>query len=171
MKFDVFTNSEDYFEEDKKYKFGITTDGKEILDNEKETVLIAYDYIDIDITDYCFDQSCLDGDDAYHYFFTLKEFSKLTTKKLTTELHHEYHFHIYSKPNSKLISLVEKISGTSFTPETQPLIGQFALYTEENASRSSGTKSPRIYFIIGKNAVMHILFYDPFHEINPGKPE
>ncbi len=167
-----YSDVEDFeSDEGRKYSFGREIDGKEILNNEKETVLIAYDYIDIDRTDYCFDQPCLDGDDAFNYFATLKEFSKLTAKKLTTELHHTHHFHIYSKPNAKLISLVEDISGKSFTPETQPLIGQFALYTEENASRESTVKSPRIYFIIGKNAVMHILFYDPYHEINPGKPE
>jgi hypothetical protein len=48
-----------------------------------------------------------------------------------------------------------------------PPIGQFALYTkaEQKASRESGIKSPRVFFMIGEKSVFYILFIDLYHEI------
>lgn len=53
------------------------------------------------------------------------------------------------------------------SPECIPSFYHFALYTNEESSRKSGIKSPRIYFFIGGNGVIYPLFYDPYHEINP----
>ena len=53
--------------------------------------------------------------------------------------------------------------------EVNPLIFHFALYTDEKvvANRNKNTRAPRIYFMLGKNGVIYILFFDPYHEINP----
>lgn len=51
--------------------------------------------------------------------------------------------------------------------ESTPSFYHFALYTNDNASRDTNIKSPRIYFFFGKDATIYPLFYDPYHEINP----
>jgi hypothetical protein len=166
MTFDFYQGSSSL--EGREFKFGTSIDGKELSSGYNEKPLISYRYIDIEVTDYCFDQECLDADDILQYFDLLKQFSSSTINELI-DGHYSRHFHLYHKPNSNLRSLLEHVSGITLTPETTPTIGQFALYNgEEKASRETGSKSPRIYFIVGQMGIMHILFYDPFHEINPG---
>lgn len=150
----------------RQYNFGLPIDGKELAAGYGQKPLISYNFIDIDKTNYCFDQECLDADDILWYFELLKEFSSKTINELI-DSDYKKHFHLYHNPNPQLKSLLKSISGVTLRPETTPTIGQFALYTDrELASRKNKIKSPRIYFIVGHNAVMYILFYDPYHEIN-----
>jgi hypothetical protein len=154
---------------DLKYKFGDDITYKIAFQN---TPLIAYDYIDLDKTDYCFHQKCFSNFDAKKYFAKLKEISSKKIDQLLDD--YKGHFHIYNKVPRNLLRLFEKVFGgddsTFLKPEIIPPFGQIALYTNPNGSdKGKGIKSPRIYFILGKFGVFHILFYDPYHEINPGK--
>ena len=49
------------------------------------------------------------------------------------------------------------------------LIYHFALEPDckETADRSKGCRNARVYFLVGKFGIVHILFFDPYHEINP----
>lgn len=164
FRFDKFDKSE---EDDEVQKFSF---GNKVNPSEHfyRTPLIAYNYIDIDVTDYRFGQPHLDTNDIKLYFSKLKEFSALTLNELIDGVDYRQHFHIYSKPNATIRGLLEKLSGKSLTHEYVPPVGQFALYTgASKADRATATKSPRIYFIVGEWGIFHILFYDPFHEINP----
>lgn len=147
-----------------KYKFG--DDIKYRIAFEK-TPLIAYDYIDIEKTNYHFHQKCLNNYDAKNYFLKLKEISSKNIDEL--KINYKDHFHIYNDPPKKLKSLFKELfNKTNIRAEEIPPFGQIALYTDKKgADRTKNIKSPRIYFIIGRYAVFHILFYDPYHEINP----
>lgn len=35
------------------------------------------------------------------------------------------------------------------------------------ASREQNTHNARVYFLVGKFGIVHILYFDPYHEINP----
>ena len=49
----------------------------------------------------------------------------------------------------------------------QPIIFHFGLYTDKKhmASRETGVRAPRIYFMQGLYGVIYPLFFDPYHEI------
>jgi hypothetical protein len=169
MEFGDFTDidDDDIAEFVLKYSFG----QKNIKYAHKfysKTPLFCYDYIDIDKTSYHFSQACLDVNDYKKYFNKVKQISKYSIDDLIDNSSHGAHFHIYNEYNGKLKSLVTEISGKPILlPEEMPSIGQFSLYInkKETSSRSSGVKSPRIFFMIGNYAIFYILFFDPFHEI------
>lgn len=150
-----------------KYKFGDFC-SYNLDDFNINTPSICYEYIDLDKTEYNFHQSVFDSFDIKKYFSALKDISSQEFCKLR-DSHYSFHFHIYYSPSGKLLKLVRKISGKShLTVEETPPIGQFALYTDpKGADRKKKIKSPRIYFIVGPYAILYILFYDPYHEINP----
>jgi hypothetical protein len=151
-----------------KYKFG---DDLKYPIALNRTPIFAYDYIDIGKTEYHFHQKYFTNYDAKKYFSKLKEISSMIVDDFLND--ENKHFHIYQneKLSPKLKSLFKALfNKTTLKVEEYPPFGQIALYTDKNgANKEKGLKSPRIYFIIGKYAVFHILFYDPYHEINPGK--
>lgn len=53
--------------------------------------------------------------------------------------------------------------------KVNPLIFHFALDPDNNnyADRKNHIRNPRIYFMVGRNGMIHILFFDSYHEINP----
>lgn len=154
---------------DDKFKFGDKINNFDLVEGFRKTPLIAYNYIDLGSTDYNFKQEVFDNYDICAYFETLKTFSNLSINELTEVKCNSDHFRIDNSIKSNLRNLLLQISGKSnFVPEQIPPIGHFALYTSrEGASRRSKVKSPRIYFMIGPKGIFYILFYDPYHEINP----
>lgn len=61
-----------------------------------------------------------------------------------------------------------------FTPSilendlTINLAYHFSLYdTDRWADRSTDTRNSRVYFILGTYGHIYILFFDPYHELNP----
>ena len=50
-----------------------------------------------------------------------------------------------------------------------PLIFHFALdpNNHNQADRARHIRNPRVYFMVGRNGMIHILFFDPYHEIDP----
>ena len=163
------------------YTFGYEDDevplrysfGDETLGAYKEfdlTPTFSYAYLDFDETDFCFNQNSFDNQDCTSYFKTVKALSNSTINDLIDNSSYKTHFHFYPNPNQKLRDLLNKVANKILKPEERPSIGQFSLYTStQKADRSEGIKSPRIYFFVGNWAVLYILFYDPYHEINPGK--
>lgn len=49
------------------------------------------------------------------------------------------------------------------------IVYHFGLYEcpSKQASRQTGERSPRVYFVLGTNGYIYILFFDPYHELNP----
>ncbi len=122
---------------------------------------------------YNFRQHYFDNKDAVCYFEFMSMLTDEPFNTLYDERDHEWHLNRndYDK-DVRFQKLVDKTLGIEkkLTAECQPSFFHFALYTNQNASRLSGVKSPRIYFFIGANAVLYPLFYDPYHEINPISP-
>lgn len=163
-RFDNFTENEGELQ---KFTFGTkVTSG--FSKYYSKTPLFSYDFIDLNITGYHFHQDCFDTNDVHQYFKMVKHLSRNSINDLLNNSDYKKHFHIYSIPKGKLRELVVKISGKHGLKDEQlPSVGQFALYTNQNgyADRTSGEKSPRIFFMVGDHAILYLLFYDPYHEI------
>jgi hypothetical protein len=144
---------------------------KKVSDTEvrlslKAVPVFCYDLIDLGETDYHFTQSCFDNKDIKAYFTQIQKISRSTIFQLTDE--RDRGLHLYrSEINKKLRVALQKLSGKKEIDDFT--VYHFALYTskEEKADRKTGVKSPRIYFLVGANSMLYVLFYDPYHEMNP----
>jgi hypothetical protein len=155
-----------------KYRFGDKINNEDISNSQKHSPLFCYNYIDLDQTEYNFNQDCLDSIDAKFYFKRVKQISQKLLEDSIDNSSYKDHFRIYNSPNKKMKDLFKKISGSKYVIDEQlPSFGEFALYTDEEglANRAIGKKSPRIHFFIGPYGIIYILFYDPYHEIFPTK--
>lgn len=162
-----FLEEDDYEEDDKKVFFVEQITMKEVEDEYYDMLpFFVYQYIDLDKTDYAFNQPCFDNNDIIAYFKKVKQYSQVSIGDLIYRSRHKEHFHILSVIPYRVKQMIEEISGkNNIKDENLPLVGQFGLYTNENADRNTNVKSPRIFFFIGKNTTINILFYDPYHEI------
>lgn len=152
------------------YDFGDSVDNAALGQSLNGLSTISYRYIDLEETDYHFRQDCFDNSDIVPYFEFMSMLSDNPFNNLMNDKDPEWHLNPNNYDRDKhfqeLVNKALKI--TSKLPvERQPAFYHFALYTNQNASRTNKIKSPRIYFFIGNNAVIYPLFYDPYHEINP----
>ncbi len=125
-------------------------------------ICIKYDYLDLEDTEYHFNQS-FHHRDTQCYFKMMKMISSSTINSLMKK-EREYHFY-----RSKIAGNLKRVLQQSL-PEavnSNPIVFHFALYTAENADRTKDVRSPRIYFLLGTNGFIYPLFFDPYHEINP----
>lgn len=159
---------------DTEYAFGDEIDHSEHFQALNSLSTVSYRYIDLNKTKYNFRQSCFDNEDARSYF----EFMCMLTSEPFNILYdeREANWHLnrndYEKDH-RFQELVDEALGLKrkLKVECQPSFYHFALYTNQNADKNTGVKSPRIYFFIGADAVIYPLFFDPYHEINPIKTE
>ncbi|MCQ2128292.1 MAG: hypothetical protein MJZ08_02520 [Bacteroidaceae bacterium] len=142
------------------------------LNNEEYTsslnqiISVQYNQIDLGKTGYGFDQK-FEGNEANLYFMRMKEFAGRTINDVINDGGKNLHFFRTDiRGNIKKVfdGIDENIA------KTNPMIFHFALdpeYKGECADRKKGTRNPRIYFMVGIYGMIHILFFDPYHEINP----
>lgn len=130
-------------------------------------IVVKYDYVDLNLTDYHF---CQDFTlrDTQTYFAMMKEISSNTIDKLTDRAKRERGFHFY---RSNLTGNVKRAINR-LMPDADDdcmIVYHFGLYEcdSRKASRSTGERSPRVYFLLGANGFIYILFFDPYHELNP----
>lgn len=127
-------------------------------------LVVSYHLIDLEATDYHFFQEFTHRD-TQMYFKRMQELSSATINELDENARQR---HFYRSPlKGKLLQVLRKIE-----PDIQkanPLIFHFDLYTDKDvvADRDKNIRQPRIYFMLGRYGVMYILFFDPYHEINP----
>lgn len=145
------------------WESGISNDA--ISTTIKTHPVVCYNYIDLGKTKYNFKQDCFDNIDIKAYFEGIKYISEHTLEELLDDSEREFHFH-KSYVSGNLKKVLSQLNGKK---RYMPEIYHFALYTNKNekADRSKNIKSPRIYFLVGKHGMIYILFYDPYHEINP----
>lgn len=148
-----------------KFDWGSGISNEAISTTLKTHPVVCYNYIDLDKTQYNFKQSCFDNTDIKAYFEGIKYISEHTLEELLDYSDREFHFH-KSYINGNLRKALIRLNGNK---RYMPEIYHFALYTnkQEKADRYKKIKSPRIYFLVGKHGMIYILFYDPYHEINP----
>ena len=137
---------------------------KDIQTSSKVPLVVCYNLIDMGKTKYGFNQVFTEKD-ARMYFLRMKELSESTIYDLMDSKLKDWHFHsvkVSGNVKETLFKLHPNAAKGIYT------IYQFALYTDSRgASRETGIRSPRIYFMLGKNGMVYPLFFDPYHELSP----
>ena len=130
---------------------------------EDLSLVVAFDYISVQNTEYCFNNINILASDYAKLFEFKKEVSKIKIKDFfdNSNIKKKYHFHdvnLYNK--TFLINKMKSLLGYSNYIEAYklPTIYQIAVYTSEK-------KAPRILGFFGKNATFHILWLDYEHKI------
>lgn len=154
----------------RQYIFGDELDNTDFKESLSTLSVVSYRYIDLDKTDYHFSQDCFDNRDISEYFIFMNILTSYPFNELISNKNKDWHLNAndYFK-DKKFRNLVNTAldNNKKLKVEQVPMFYHFALYTEQNANRETKVKSPRIYFFIGKDAIIYPLFYDPYHEINP----
>ena len=133
-------------------------------------VIIRYDYIDLDATEYHFKQP-FSHDDTIGYFTRMKEFAGKSLDELMNMIDkrtkkNKYHFYRNAVVKGKLREAVKRVLPKADL--TNQIIYHFSLYdTDGWADRKTGIRNTRVYFMLGTYGHIYILFFDPYHELNP----
>lgn len=136
---------------------------EDLLVSQKVPLVVSYDLVDLEDTDYGFHQ-VMEHDDTKAYFSMMKRLSGSTIDELDS-VARELHFR-RTPVRGNLYKVLEKICPDAAFDNL--CIFHFALYTSKQiSSRETGVRSPRVYFMLGRNGIVYMLFFDPFHEINP----
>lgn len=138
--------------------------------SEQLSPVFSYSLLHFD-GDYHFLQDCFDNFDIKTYFNVMHKMSKTPLKDIIGKWGHNDHFHVIANPKNELIKLIAKTTGITenIKMEQMPIVAQVGLYTNaEGADRASGRKSPRIFMLIGDQAILYPFCYDPYHEIYNG---
>lgn len=139
---------------------------KDLAESKKEYyITVNYVLIDTQYTSYNFSQDFLLRD-TQQYFLLMKEFAGKTLDKLFEERHK---YHLYpTRLNGKFAEVICKLY-PQIDRNNPPDIYHFALYNDKDtiADKNRGTRSPRIYFIVGECGIIYPIFFDPYHELNP----
>ena len=154
----------------RQYIFGEELDNTDFKESLSTLSVVSYRYIDLKKTDYHFFQDCFDNRDIVEYFSFMNLLTSYPFNELISNKDKDWHLNAndYFK-DKKFRNLVNKTldNNKKLNVEQVPMFYHFALYTEQNANKETKVKSPRIYFFIGRDAIIYPLFYDPYHEINP----
>lgn len=127
--------------------------------------VIKYDYIDLWKTEYNFRQH-FEQSEIQMYFERMNLLTTTTIDRLSSrkdELHLRR-----SDIRGNLKNVVKKIYPEMLV--SNPIIYHIALHDENHkewGDRAKGTRCPRLYFMLGTNGHIYVLFFDPFHELNP----
>lgn len=141
-------------------------DWRDLQESQDCLITVQYNEIDLGETPYHFNQPFV-GNEANLYFQRMKEFSELSVNYILDHSDYKVHFN-----RTDIRGNIKRVFD-SIDPNiarANPLIFHFALDPEStvtNANRTNGVRNPRIYFMIGYNGMIHILFFDPYHELNP----
>lgn len=143
-----------------------TLSNEDLRDSQNCLITVQYNEIDLNKSLYNFNQP-FQGNEANLYFQRMKEFAGLTVNYIVE--HSDYKSHFYrSSIRGNLKRVFDSIDPN--ISRANPLIFHFALDPDSKvteANRATGVRNPRIYFMIGYNGMIHILFFDPYHELNP----
>ena len=153
---------EDVLTINKREMFSKRIDNEDIKLSLDVPMVVRYDYIDLGQTPYHFKQP-FTHDDTKGYFDRMHQFSGQSINKLM-EHAREYHFY-RSDLKGKLGNAIRKVIPN--VDESQ-IVFHFSLYdSKEWANRDKEVRNSRVYFMLGTYGHVYILFFDPYHELNP----
>ena len=140
-------------------------DYQDLRESQDCLISVQYNEIDLGRTNYGFYQK-FRGVEANQYFERMKAFSEMTINEIIDQGFHAWHFYrtsIKGTIRKVFDSIDPKIS------KANPMIFHFALdpSCKIEANRINGLRNARIYFMVGYNGMIHPLFFDPYHELNP----
>lgn len=143
-------------------------DYQDLKESQDYPITVVYNQIDLTGTKYNFNQT-FEGKEANLYFQRMKEFAGLSINDVIDNGDYTLHFH-KSDIKGRLKDVFDTIDIN--IAKANPLIYHFALDPKSkitNANREQNIRNPRIYFMVGYYGMIHILFFDPYHELNPQK--
>lgn len=138
---------------------------EDLVDSQNQCISVQYNEIDLGQTQYGFNQA-FEGNEANLYFERMREFSEQTINEIKDNSSYRLHFN-RTDVRGNIKKIFDAINPA--ITAANPLIFHFALdpTNKNQASREKNIRNPRIYFMVGRNGMIHILFFDPYHEINP----
>lgn len=133
--------------------------------SQNQKMIISYDLLDLD-GKYGFLQNFTQAE-IHGYFKQMKKYSTITINEIIDNLDYKEHFNDSKVKGILLSALKEKIEGKK-NIDANLIIYHFALEPTSKviANRSKNTHNARVYFLLGKFGIAHILFFDPYHEID-----
>ncbi len=140
-------------------------DYNDLRESQACPISVQYNEIDLGNTDYGFNQP-FKGNEANLYFERMSTFSEMSINDIINQGLHSWHFYRTSiKGNIK--KQFDRIDPN--IAKASPMIFHFALDSEckVTANRATGERNARIYFMVGYNGMIHPIFFDPYHELNP----
>jgi len=165
MSTDLLTEDDFWDEIHCKHEVGDRLTTEDVRLSIDVPVVISYSLVDLGTTKYHFGQPFTKRD-TMEYFRQMNMISSGSINDLISDAPHSMHFY-RSRITGRIRTLLLALN-PDCTPDDSTIIYHFALYTDSNgASRETGRRSPRIYFMLGRNGVIFPLFFDPYHEINP----
>lgn len=128
-------------------------------------IVVSYDLVDMGTTAYNFSQH-FEERDTQEYFTKMKIISFSSIDDLTDKYSNnpDWHFHRTNITGNIRKNLKQLFPNGDFD---NMFIYHFSLYTCQSANRERNVRAPRIYFLVGRNGIIYILFFDPYHELNP----
>lgn len=138
---------------------------EDLVDSQNQCISVQYNEIDLGESGYGFDQP-FEGNEANLYFERMREFSEQSLNEIRENAGYKLHFN-RTDVRGNIKRIFDKIDPK--IAKANPLIFHFALdpNNKNNADRKMNVRNPRVYFMVGRNGMIHILFFDPYHEINP----
>lgn len=138
---------------------------EDLTDSQNQCISVQYNEIDLGDTGYGFNQP-FEGNEANLYFERMKEFSERTLNDIRENSSYKLHFN-RTDVRGNIKRIFDSIDAE--IAKANPLIFHFALdpNNKNQADRKKNVRNPRVYFMVGRNGMIHILFFDPYHEINP----
>lgn len=132
-------------------RFRVALSAEDAILSHTLPIMVRYDYIDLGKTPYHFGQKFHEKD-TKAYFERMKSIS--------------------SKSINDILSGNLRKAFRTLLPGAMAdgqIVYHFALYTDHDtlADREKDIRSPRVYFMLGNYGHIYVLFFDPYHELNP----
>lgn len=162
MSIEIFDDDIEQLHDDLLQEPWRTLSNADVRNSNQLPLRISYEYADMGCSNFGFNQE-LSRKDTMEYFTCMKYLSGKTIDELIDDDHFRLRRH--SSLHKPLKEALDRLD-LGIT-KGNPIIFHFPLYTDRNApaSRETGVKSPRIYFMQGLYGVIFPLFFDLFHEI------
>lgn len=138
---------------------------EDLVDSQNQCISVQYNEIDLGKSIYGFDQP-FEGNEANLYFERMHQFSEQSINEIKVDSSYKLHFN-RTDVRGNIKKIFDQIDPK--IARANPLIFHFALdpNNKNHADRDKNIRNPRIYFMVGRAGMIHILFFDPYHEINP----
>ena len=162
MDFEIDDELLTYFHQPASLSYSISYEDSRLSMRQK--MIVSYSLLDLN-GKYGFSQDFTQGE-IHGYFNQMKKYANVSMNDIIDTFDYTEHFN-GSEIRGNLLRLLKEKTGKHI--DEGVMIYHFALQPDNNqtASREQGTRNGRIYFLVGKFGVVHVLFFDPYHEINP----
>lgn len=123
--------------------------------------VVKYDYIDLGKTEYGFNQEFTPSETRMYF----ERMRLITTSTINNLSDKAKELHLYRSPiKGNLRKVISRIYPEMI--QSDPLIYHISIESPSDNTEDVG-RCPRIYFMLGTYGHIYILFFDPYHKLNP----